>query len=431
MAAKDIVAMSQEELKRTHVIKQALDCKLSQVKAAELLRLSSRQVRRIIKRVRQGGEAAVAHRSRGRPSNRRLPETLKRKVLKLYEKKYYDFGPTLANEKLFEKDKIKLGTQTLRNWLIGSGKWQLRLKRRQYRQWRERRECVGELVQMDGSHHDWSEGRGPWCVLMGYIDDASNRTYARFYEYEGTMPAMDSFKRYAKKRGIPHAIYLDKHNTYKSPAKQTIKEEIAGIRPMSEFERAMDELNVAVIHANSPQAKGRIERLFRTFQDRVVKEMRLQGVKTIEEANIFLEEYLPVYNRRFSKEPASSADMHRPAGGINIDAVLCFKQERVLRNDYTVMHGRKIYQILDRTTAKQVVIEDRLNGKRHISYNGKKLKYKSIEHRSAKEEPKPVRKWPVLRQQHGWKPLYVGYGAVKKAQKKALEEVDELISANT
>lgn len=430
MTGKDIIMISKNELKRAHVVKQVLDRKISQIKAAELLKLGDRQIRRIVKRMRDEGEVSVVHKSRGQPSNRKLPDELKQKVLKLYDKKYYDFGPTLANEKLFEKDKIKLGTQTLRNWLIGSGKWQLKIKRREYRQWRQRRECVGELIQIDGSHHKWFEDRGPKCVLMGYIDDANNHIYARFYKYEGIVPAMDSFKRYAKKYGIPHSIYLDKHSTYKSTAKQTIENEIAGIKPMSEFERAMKELGVEIIHANSPQAKGRIERLFKTFQDRVVKEMRLRGVKTIEEANNFLDEYLPGFNRRFSKEPANNTDTHRPVGKIDLDAILCFKQEHVLRNDYTVMHGRKIYQILERTIAKQVIVEDLLNGKRHISYNGKKLKYKTIEHRPVKEKPQLVRKWPIPRQQHGWKPLYVGHDIVKRAHKKALEEVDELILAN-
>jgi transposase len=431
MVEKDIIMMSRDELKRLHVLRQTLDNNLSQVKAAQILDLSDRQIRRIIKRLRDGGEAAIVHKARGKPSNRKLPDDLKARTVKLYNLRYHDFGPTLAHEKLFEKHKIKIGLQTLRNWLIDAGQWHKKIKRYKYRQWRQRRECAGELVQMDGSHHDWLEGRGPYCVLMGYIDDATSRVYGRFYSYEGTIPAMDSFKHYAVKYGLPQAVYLDKHTTYKSPAKQSINEEIANIKPMSEFERAMDDLGVNVIHANSPQAKGRIERLFKTLQDRVVKEMRLAQIKTIEEANCFLEEYLTVYNSKFSRGAVNPADMHRPIKKITLDNALCFKKDHALRNDYTVMHNRKLYQVLDRTITKQVTVENRLNGKQYISYNGQRLKYKIIEHRPIKQEPpKPDRK-PVPRQQNGWKPMYTGYNTVKATQRRALEDMDSLILSTT
>ena len=269
---------------------------------------------------------------------------------------------------------------------------------------------------------------------MGYIDDASSRVYARFYAYEGTIPAMDSFRHYAKQNGIPYSMYLDKHTTYKSTAKQTVEEEIEGIKPMSEFQRAMNELGVEVIHANSPQAKGRIERTFKTFQDRVIKEMRLQGIKTIAQANNFLEEYLPEYNRRFSKEPESKANMHRPTVRINLDGILCFKKEYVLRNDYTVACGGKLYQVLDRTAAKRVVVEKRLNGDRYITYNGKRLKHKLINHRPIQNKPTPIsktRKAYIRPPEHVWeKPIHAGYGADKRAQKKALKEINELILTN-
>ena len=167
------------------------------------------------------------------------------------------------------------------------------------------------MVQMDGSHHDWFEGRGPYCVLMSYIDDATGKVSGRFYEYEGTIPAMDSFKRYIQKNGLPMSVYLDRHTTYKSTAKASIEEVLNEEVPLSEFERALKELEVKVIHATSPQAKGRVERLFRTLQDRLVKEMRLRGIRTIQEGNGFLKQYLPVYNRRFSVAPREEDDLHR------------------------------------------------------------------------------------------------------------------------
>jgi hypothetical protein len=246
------------------------------------------------------------------------------------------------------------------------------------------------MVQMDGSHHDWFEGRGDGCVLMGYIDDATGRVFGRFYEYEGTIPAMDSFKRYIQGHGLPLSVYLDKHTTYKSTAKPSIEDELKNAKPLSEFERALKELGVEVIHANSPQAKGRIERLFGTFQDRLVKEMRLRGIRTIGEANAFLETYLPVYNRRFSVCPKEKGDLHRSlVKGMNLDAILCIKTERALRNDFTVAHNHKLYQIEERTRASKVMVEDRINGSMRIMYQDRSLRYREIMERPVKQEGRP------------------------------------------
>ena len=190
------------------------------------------------------------------------------RVIRLYRAQYQDFGPTLASEKLLEREGVGISDETLRTWLIETGDWKKSRKGRQHRQWRERKHHDGEMVQIDGSHHGWFEDRGPGCVLMGYIDDATGKVFARFYDYEGSLPAMDSFKGYSKKYGLPMKVYLDKHTTYKSTAKQTIQDELDQVEPLSQFERALKELGVEVLHAHSPQAKGRIERLFRTLQDR-------------------------------------------------------------------------------------------------------------------------------------------------------------------
>ncbi len=253
---EDIIVMSAEELKRLHVINSVMERQMTQAKAAEILGLSTRQIKRAVRRVRSAGGKGIVHRLRGKPSNRRFPEGLRQKVICLYKKKYPDFGITFANEKLREIDAIEVSGQTLRNWLIEAGLWQKTRKIKKHRQWRERKEYFGEMVQMDGSHHDWLEGRGPWLVLMGYIDDATNNVYGRFYDYEGTLPAMESFKRYARRYGLPQSVYLDRHSTYKSAAKPTIEDDLAGTPPQSQFERALDELGVRVIHATSPQAKG-------------------------------------------------------------------------------------------------------------------------------------------------------------------------------
>jgi transposase len=356
MAGKGIVRMSQKELKRIHVIGKAIERVLTQAEAGEMLSLSERQIRRIVQRIREEGNEGIVHRSRGRESNRRLPLEVKEKVIGLCREKYQGFGPTLATEKLEELDGIVVSDETLRQWLIEAGLWKKGRRRREHRQWRQRKERCGEMVQIDGSHHDWFEGRGPVCVLMGYIDDATGRVHGRFYEYEGTIPAMDSFMRYIRQYGIPGSVYLDKHTTYKSPAKPTIEEELNGTEPLSEFGRALTELGVRLIHAHSPQAKGRVERLFKTFQDRVVKEMRLKGVSTIEEANSFLETYLPEYNARFAVAPYQQEDLHRPLHkGINLNRILCIRTERTVRNDDTIVHNRRLYQLEEALKGKKVL----------------------------------------------------------------------------
>jgi hypothetical protein len=391
MAGEDMIMAHQGELKRLHVIRKVLERVIKQVEAAEILSLSGRQIRRIVKRIRCEGDRGIVHQSRGRPSNRRTPDRVKDKVIRLYRAQYKDFGPTLASEKLSERDGIGISDETLRRWLLEAGDWKRSRKGRQHRQWRERKHHYGEMVQIDGSHHAWFEERGPGCVLMGYIDDATGKVFARFYDYEGSLPAMDSFKGYSKKYGLPMKVYLDKHTTYKSTARPTIQDELDQVEPLSQFERALKELGVEVLHAHSPQAKGRIERLFRTFQDRVVKEMRLRGIRTLEEANQFLEEYLPHYNRRFSVCPKGKDNFHRPLPkGLVLDTILCIKTERSLRNDFTVAHNRKLYQIEDTVKASKVMVQERVDGSMIMTHKGRSLRFKEITERPVREKPRGV-----------------------------------------
>lgn len=293
------------------MIHKVIEGALTQAQAAEMISLSGRQVRRIVKRIRDEGDGGIQH--LGRESNHRLPKKLTGRIVELYRQKYKGCGPTFTSEKLYEQDGIRASKETVRMYLIAAGEWQKVRKSRTHRQWRPRKEYCGQMVQMDGSHHKWFEDRAPECVLMAYIDDATSRTYFRFYEYEGTIPAMDSFLRYIRKYGIPMSIYFDRHTTYKSTAEPTIEEEINGEEPLSEFGRALKELGVEIIHAHSPQAKGRIERLFKTLQDRLVKELRLRGISTIEEANKFLDSYyLREFNRKFSRKALNKGNLHRP-----------------------------------------------------------------------------------------------------------------------
>ena len=388
MVREDRLLMSVKELRRVRVIHQVLAKEMTQGVAGVLLKLTDRQIRRLVKRVGAEGEAGLVHRSRGKPSNRQIDPRTKVKVLGLYEKQYGDFGPTLAAEKLSERQGITVSDETLRLWLLEAGIDHFKRRKRPHRQWRERKAHRGELVQMDGSHHAWFEDRGPTCVLMAYSDDATGRVHARFYAYEGTIPAMDSFKRYVRRYGLPLAVYADKHTTYKSPAEPTLTEQLAGQEPQSQFERSLSELGVEMIHAHSPQAKGRIERLFKTFQDRLIKEMRLAGITTLEEANRFLGGYLPIYNRRFAIRPAQAADQHRPIPtGLDLNGILCIKTERALRNDFTVAHNRTLYQITDNLRAQRVMVEERLDGSLRITHQGQRLRYHAIASR-----PRPVRR---------------------------------------
>jgi transposase len=382
MVREDSVIMKGSELRRIHVIRQVLAKQLTHQQAGEALGLTPRHIRRLRDRLQAEGEAGLAHRGRGRPSNRRKPAAFKRQVLQLYTRHYGDFGPTLAVEQLAKHHGLALSEETLRRWLRAQGIDHFRRHARPHRSWRARRAHCGALVQLDGSHHDWFEGRSPRCVLMAYIDDASSRVFARFYEYEGTMPALDSFQRYIKQYGIPLAVYADKHTTYRSPAEPTVEEQLAGVAPMSQFGRALRELGVELIPAHSPQAKGRIERLFHTLQDRLVKEMRLAGIVTLAEANQFLPAWLTQYNRRFAVPPAHATNLHRPlSASTDVRAVLAVKARRVLRRDRTVMHGGQLYQIQSGVRATHIVVEERVDGSLRMLHQDRPLTYRPIDSR--------------------------------------------------
>lgn len=432
MAEGGIITMRQEELRRLHVVRQVLDKKLKQTEASDKLILSYRQTKRITKRVKQEGSKGIVHRSRGQPSHNKIPDKIRNKVISLCRGKYKGFGPTFAAEKFFEIEKISLSDETLRNWLSKEGLWQRRRKGKKHRKWRQRKDCFGEMLQLDGSHHDWFEDRGSKCVLMGYIDDSTSKKYGFFYEYEGTIPAFDSLKRYIKRYGIPQSVYLDRHTTYKSTKKLTADDQLNNREFLSQFERAAKELGIRVIHANSPQAKGRIERSFKTDQDRLVKEMRLKGIKTIKEANKFLKSYYwPKHNRKFAVKPLKEVNLHRPVPkDMNLDTILCRKTEHSLRNDFTIVHDKKLYQILDKTIAKKLTVEERTNGARYITYNGERFKYKQILIRPVKARPKPRPKpRRIIRAaiEHPWRKPSYDRLMQKKAHLQTEKAPEELV----
>ena len=377
-----IISMTPKELRKHKIIEEVIEKDMKQKHAAELLQLSIRQIRRLVKRVRKEGVKGVIHALRGRESNRKHSEGFRQEVLKAYEKEYMDFGPTLAQEKLKERNKIRIGRETLRQLLIEKRLWESQRKGQKHLEWRQRRGRFGEMIQVDGSHHDWLEGRGPWLVLMGYIDDATGEVFAGFYDYEGTLPAMESFYGYAQTHELPHSIYIDRLGAYKGRGQLSVGEELAGkTRKKSQFERALEELGVEVIHAWSAQAKGRVERLFRTLQDRLVKEMRLVGIKTKQEANQFLRCYLPKYNQRFCVEARVGGNLHRAVPtSKQMKQILSIQTQRVVRNDGTIRHEKKLYQLLNlEKRIKQIMVEERMDGKVYMTREGRELEYRELQ----------------------------------------------------
>lgn len=432
MPGEGTITMAQHELRRLYVIRKAIDKTITQKDASEAIGLSLRQIQRMVACVRIKGDKGIIHKSRGKPSNRSTSDSIRRKILTIFKTTYHDFGPTLASEKLFERDKIEINDETLRLWLRQEGIPYKERKKRPHRQWRERKACFGQMVQMDGSHHAWLEDRGPWCVFMGYIDDATGIPFGRFYMSEGTNPAMDSLKRYIKHYGIPQSVYLDNHTTYKSPGKQSIEDELKNEVALSQFERAADELGIRVIHADSPQAKGRVERLFRTFQDRLIKDLRLENVKTIDAANDHLKYFLPMYAKRFAVKARRTDDLHRPIpDGMDLDSILCVKTPRALRNDFTVAHNRKLYQVLDNVRTKKLIAEDRLDGSAIISYKEKALRFKEIVNRPKKEEPKvvhnfkPKRVYEPVPYHHPWKSFKVSPYCSQYSQREKVAQKEK------
>jgi hypothetical protein len=374
------VWMGQRDRDRLLVIRQVLAGERSQVCAAGLLDLSVRQVRRLQKRLAREGDGGIVHKLRGHCSNNTVDEELKQRAVSIYRGEMWDYGPTLACEKLFERHGIKLCPETLRKWLLAAGLWQRKRKRNKHRSRRERRKCLGELVQIDASHHRWAEGRGEKMVLCAMIDDATSRILARFYDAETTENYLDLLGRYVRLCGRPVALYSDRAGIFRT--ERSKRETEQDFHP--QVARALDELDVRLILANSPQAKGRVERLFGTLQDRWVKEMREKGVKTIAEANTLLEnKLLAQFNDRFAVAARVDGDAHRPAPEQGVlESVLCVQSERVVANDYTVRYGNKVYQIpppaLSGLRGGRVVVERRLDGQLKLRFKDKYLAWLEI-----------------------------------------------------
>lgn len=385
------ITMSQKELKRVGIIQEVIKKQRTQTRAAELLGISTRQIRRLVKRVTEKGLEGLCHQNRGRPSPRKIKPRKAEQILTLYKENYGDFGPTFAQEKLAEKGLV-ISRESLRKRLIKAGEWKVKKKKdKPIHVWRSRRSSEGELTQIDGSHHRWLEDRLDQALcLMGYIDDATNKIYGRFYEYEGVYPILDSMSRFIRKNGKPRAVYIDRHCTYKTTRKATVEEDVQGQNPLTHFEKVMQTLSIKVIHARSPQAKGRVERLFETLQDRLVKEMRLANIATLKAANEFLDTYLENHNQRFSVCPKDPLPVWRPLAE-NFDPTWVFVRRftRTVLNDYTIRWNNQLFLIQDpylSLKGQKVEICQALDGRLRFATSRKVLTVKQVA-----EVPKPIK----------------------------------------
>ena len=393
--------MSQKERDRLKVMAQVKAKKMAQQEAAEILRLSVRQVRRLLRRYEKGGDAGLVHQLRGRRSNRRMEPSVRDQAVALISAHYGDYGPTLASEVLAAEHGVVASRETLRGWMMEADLWQSRRAKVHHRQWRERKACFGELAQMDTSSHDWFEGRGESPELIAIIDDATSRIFLHFYRTDSTRTNMSHLRDYIRRYGRPVAVYADRASHFTTTRQPTIEEELAGQKAHTQIERALGELDIEYIAARSPQAKGRVERLFGTLQDRLVKALRRKGIATIEEANRYLdEEFIPYWRQHFAVEPTSAADAHRPRKGFDLDAIFSVQHNRIVTSDYTFQYENDRYQIgkisiragLRRS---KIIIENRLDETQHIRWRKQYLRCNKIEPEKLKKPARPVGATPV------------------------------------
>lgn len=407
--------MSQKELERAGVLARVKSGQLQVVDAATLLRVCYRQAKRLWKRYRERGAAGLQHGNAGRCSNRAHPEKFRRKVLGLIREKYSGgvgerFGPTLASEHLQSEDGVKMHAETLRRWMLEEGLWSRERKRKRHRQRRTRKEHFGELVQMDGSFHAWLEKRGPQGCLIDMIDDATNITWAQLGEQETIWAVADALRAWIERYGVPLALYVDWKNLYKRQA--TVKEQLRGEEPITQFGRMCRKLGIEVIAASSPQAKGRVERGHGTHQDRLVKKLRRKGIVSQQAANVYLQrEYLPEHNQRFARSAAQPEDYHRRAPrAAELEQAFRLESERTVSADWVVRYENRFFQLqvgkrnYAPVRSKVLVCEGR-QGNLTIEYHGRSLCFQEIPEPAQAASAKPAHRPAVPRLlQRKWQP---------------------------
>ena len=414
--------MSEREMRRAAVLAQVKSEAWTLVAAAERMELSYRQTKRLWKRYRSKGAVGLVHGSAGRTSNRAKPKKVRTKVVRLIRQKYSGevgarFGPTLAAEHLLSEDQIELSATTVRRWMLAEGLWSRERKTRQHRERRERREHFGELVQLDGSFHEWLEGRGPRGCLMNLVDDATSTTLCCMGEQETIWAAVGVLTAWMEKYGVPRALYTDWKNVY--VREPTQKELLHGTPGLTQFGRMCERLGIKIIAAGSPEAKGRVERNHGTHQDRLVKKLRRKKITTHAAVNEYLEQdYCDDHNRRFAVDAASAVDYHLPMPGTRqLREIFRLETERTLGNDWVVRHDNRFYQVeaQNRNYApakSKVTVCEWEDGTMEIYYRGRKLTHHEIAQRPGKPEPagqkrgKPHPRTVVQAADHPWRKSY-------------------------
>jgi transposase len=380
------ISMNAKEVDRLKIMDKLNDKHITQKEAAKTLGVSIRQVRRLSIRYKKDGVKGLTHKGRGKSSNHKISEEERSRILTIIKDKYYDFGPTLAHEKLIEQHCVDCGVETIRQIMICSDLWQAkRRKQVKVHPMRERRARVGELVQVDGSPHHWFESRGEACTLLAYIDDASGRImHLEFAESESTHSYMLSTKHYIEKHGKMVAIYCDKHGVFRVNTSKGGSASVSDSTGRTQFATAMDRLGIEIIFANTPQAKGRVERLNQTLQDRLVKELRLHNISNITQANAFVEEFIAQFNQKFAHEPKDPTNAHSPLEETeSLDQIMVIQEQRIISKNLEVHYECQTYQIVSSKPAyslRQVpvmVVHD-LTGKLSILYKNKPLEYRLL-----------------------------------------------------
>ena len=374
--------MSHAELSRLQILQRVAERRMTQAAAAQTLGLSYRQVKRLMARFRRQGAAGLVSRKRGRQGNHRLPAVYTEHILALVREQYADFGPTLAREKLLERHGLLIGRETLRGLMREAGLWKTRAARRKaVQQPRARRQYFGELIQIDGSEHHWFEDRGPYCTVLTYVDDATSRLQLlRFVEGESTFDYMQATKRYIERYGKPVAFYSDKHTVF-----HVNKRSGVGGNGMTQYGRALHEIGIQIMCANTPAAKGRVERAHGTLQDRLVKEMRLEGISTMADANAWIDGFVETYNVRFSRAPALPVNVHRPLMDYeNLDDTFTWQEQRTLSASLTLQYDKVLYLVdpireNQCLAGKRVTVIDYPDGRIKIKHEGRELGYREFD----------------------------------------------------
>lgn len=407
--AQETFTMTPKELSRYETIKRLIKKEINGTEAAKQMNLSVRQVKNIKAKVKKYGLKGVIHGSRGKSGNRKMQQEKIEGIEKIVKTKYSDFGPFFASEKLEEIHHIKISNEKLRLLMTEWGLWQPKPKKKnkEYRSWRQRREQYGEMQQFDGSYHKWFEDRGPECCLLASIDDATGKiTGLKFVHWETVMSVFAFWKEYVGTYGKPVSIYLDRHSTYKQNQKSVLDDP----KCLTQFQRAMKDLGIDVIHAYSPQAKGRAERLFKTLQDRLVKELRLANISTPEEGNEFAKKtFIPQFNAKFAVVPQKKGNLHKALTKFekdNLARIFSSQNTRVVNNDFTISFNKQWFQLASTQPTTilrkdKVQVEERIDGKIFISLRNKYLNYEILPERPKKVKMKVV---ALTRTKPSWKP---------------------------